>query len=220
MSEFNEPWWYDVDWGKVRDDLHKIVLDSVLPGAESINRNRFRQRIIACVNACAGIPTADLERARQFMPTLAAPLSAEQKAELLNVLEKSPPSAVVAIPEGMECKPKPFAAGTTASEAIQKLRDAGLDAWDKIEDPEAFIRELRSEEPAPLVWRKEPPDRPGWWWLRRHGNEVSMAMIFWSELNELFSATCHGYYDPVSVSDSWFRDCEWAGPIEPPTSTK
>jgi hypothetical protein len=28
-------------------------------------------------------------------------------------------------------------------EMIAKLRAAGLDAWDQIEDPEAFIRELR-----------------------------------------------------------------------------
>jgi hypothetical protein len=30
-------------------------------------------------------------------------------------------------------------------QAIQNLRDAGLDAWDQIEDPEAFIREMRGD---------------------------------------------------------------------------
>jgi len=30
-----------------------------------------------------------------------------------------------------------------ASAAIKELREAGLDAWDKIEDPEAYLREMR-----------------------------------------------------------------------------
>jgi hypothetical protein len=30
-------------------------------------------------------------------------------------------------------------------EMIAELREAGLDAWDEIEDPEAFIRELRDD---------------------------------------------------------------------------
>ena len=32
---------------------------------------------------------------------------------------------------------------------LQKLREAGLSAWDDIEDPEGFIRELRGEEESP-----------------------------------------------------------------------
>jgi len=31
-----------------------------------------------------------------------------------------------------------------AGEAIEQLRDAGLSAWDEIDDPETFVRELRS----------------------------------------------------------------------------
>ena len=32
----------------------------------------------------------------------------------------------------------------SSAEDMKELREAGLDAWDKIPDPDAFIRELRS----------------------------------------------------------------------------
>lgn len=50
----------------------------------------------------------------------------------------------------------------TILETIKELRDAGLDAWDSIPDPEAYLREIRGCRQAEIdVLRAEnPPPTP------------------------------------------------------------
>ncbi len=52
---------------------------------------------------------------------------------------------VVSIAQAALCWPEkpPWLAAEEVDKTIEELRKAGLDAWDKIDDPEAFIRELR-----------------------------------------------------------------------------
>lgn len=45
---------------------------------------------------------------------------------------------------------------------INELREAGLDAWDKIPDPMKKIREMRESE-SPPGYVAEPPAEPGWY---------------------------------------------------------
>src|SRR6185437_1446447 len=66
-------------------------------GEFSVNDPGISDRIVACVNACRGIPTDDLSRASQFMPAMDANLTAEDKAKLLSDLEKAGPLEFVAI---------------------------------------------------------------------------------------------------------------------------
>lgn len=178
MTEFGKPPWR-VETTE-SGSAFLVCGDDEVPGfAEYCNEpemlayriDRLR-RIAACINACAGIPIADLERASRFMPTLAAPLTAKQKAELLSKLETARPSEVIAIPGGME------------------------------------------HRPARLVWRKDPPDKPGWWfWKKSEDGEPfvlevkqrgggGLEVVWWSGDKEL--------------NDPFLAGSLWAGPIEPP----
>jgi len=51
-----------------------------------------------------------------------------------------------------------------------------------------------------LTYSKTPPEEPGWYWVRLHGNFVTIKEVYVPE----------GY--PV---DTW-RNTEWAGPIPKP----
>lgn len=62
----------------------------------------------------------------------------------------------------------------TFDEWRERMRAAGGDAWDKIPDPDAFIREMRGD-PA---WRREPPDRIGWWWVQPEGEEPFVVKVY------------------------------------------
>lgn len=229
MSEFNEPWWLDVDWGKVRDDLHKIVLDSVLPGAESTNRNRFRRRIIACVNACAGIPTEQLEDARRLLLVSGFHMTAAERQEYLErksaeLRDFAAKRTGVSIENDPRSVPplKPFANGTTAGAAIQKLRDAGLDAWDQVADPEAEIRQIRGD-PAPSKWRTDPPDKPGYYWVRfsadgEHGPSDLVEVAENESDGILYFHHCaKARRQFCGMGVQFMTQCEWVGPIQPPT---
>ena len=120
MSVFNEPWEHRKPhgtdtWGDIVDKDGDLLIDTeYFPGLDCV------ERVVACVNACAGIPTDQLSQ--KF---------GEFAAKQTGVSIENDPRSV---PPG-----NPFATGTTAEDAIQKLRDAGLDAWDNIADPEAEI---------------------------------------------------------------------------------
>lgn len=185
MSEFKEPWEAKEDCGwfglydRSTEDFgpHRLIfVDPETVDFPSELRERMA-RVAACVNACAGIPTADLDRASRFLPTLAASLTAEQKSELLSKLEAAEPSEVVAIPTGMEYRP------------------------------------------APLTWRKEPPDRGGWWWRLDVSDRDP-----WPDIVRASWDGCDGeilciedfYETNLSIPASEIRGSLWAGPIEPP----
>lgn len=102
MSEFGEPWRSSGRW---------IISDDGQPIVEIGNYYSLplHDRIIACVNACASIPTEALDRARQFMTALAGNFTPEQKAKLLEELSKAGPCEVVALPDEVEYRPAPLA---------------------------------------------------------------------------------------------------------------
>jgi hypothetical protein len=63
----------------------------------------------------------------------------------------------------------------------------------------------------PLVWTKEKPTVPGWFY-QRNPNHTSPIMweVFWSEPDR-------GVFSPYSEDYEPFSDgCEWAGPIPQP----
>lgn len=64
-----------------------------------------------------------------------------------------------------------------------------------------------------LEWRKEPPDRPGWWW-RRHP-DVEGEPPFIEHVWELEREHGGGLY-VLDLRVEKFTSSEWAGPIEPP----
>lgn len=180
MSEFGEPWeGHAVTSIDERTDA--IMLESRSHGRIKLSFSRgllnadqmqaMQERVAACINACAGISTADLDRASRLMPTLAANLTVEQKAELLSKLETAGPEEVVAIPSEMEYLPEP------------------------------------------LAWRKEPPDRSGWWWMLPPDHEpiaiCAMADRHGHVMVSFGSTICY-------VDDKYLAKCLWAGPIEPP----
>jgi hypothetical protein len=141
VSEFGEPW-------KIEDGLIESR------GGYIFDINKEKERIVACVNACAGIPTEKLVGSELRR-------KADQRAK--------------------------YKAAVEAASANS------------------------------LVWRKEPPDKPGYWWLLRRDSEVSMAMVFWSDIKKCFFTRCDEEYSgSIPVDNSWFRDCKWAGPIQPP----
>lgn len=187
MSEFNEPWRiYD---HSTSDRYGEIFLDCIAGKDRlEIPSGSVAKRIAACVNACAGIPTEALDRARQFMPTLAANFTPEQKAKLLEELSKAGPGEVVALPDQVEYSP------------------------------------------ARLKWRKEPPDKPGWWlmwgeWTSVDGAEVrtmqapEVVRVVTSRGGRRFVRPTWDDFDGTrSGRGTRCKDvCVlWAGPIEPP----
>lgn len=218
MSEFNEPWWLDVDWGKVRDDLHKIVLDSVLPGAEAINRNRFRQRIIACVNACAGIPTDQLEDARRSLLSAGFHMTAAERQEYID--RKSAEFREMAAKRtgvSIENDPRsvPPAHRTPLGVAIEASRPVpGTDLHEvRVKLPEA------QQVPAPLAWRKDPPtSAPSvgydcYWVLAPNGARF-IVKVEGESLGGKPLIYRFGGSMPTTALD--YVGYEWSGPIEPP----
>lgn len=172
MSEYGEPWKYDGQF--IVDESGRRVI-----GEDQCERcyliDEDAERIVACVNACAGIPTADLDRASRFMPTLAGNLTAEQKAELLRNMETAGPLEIVDVPHGMDYRP------------VQPAR------------------------------RKEPPDKPGWWWLI--GPKDTLPLRVFQEVPR--GPLLVRWLDrDVPVIGATFAGSFWAGPIDPPTATE
>lgn len=64
-----------------------------------------------------------------------------------------------------------------------------------------------------MKWRKEPPDKPGWWWCRAPvgGAFIVHCMTFYNESRMLFWDGPKAEY-----CDTMPEDYEWAGPIEEP----
>lgn len=56
MSEYTQEPWYDDKRG------HGVITDVLRRTIATANRPEDSRRIVACVNACAGIPTAEIER--------------------------------------------------------------------------------------------------------------------------------------------------------------
>lgn len=198
MTDFKEPWEFiqrpaDKTYG---EEIVTEIVDAegcVILGLRQEDDAKFikvMERIVACINACAPILTEKLIYLRAgILSGIAA------DAEEANAQRSA----------------KPFAAGTTASAAIQKLRDAGLDGWDRVADPEAEIR----GKSAPLAWRKEPPDSDGIWWHCRDGDKPDLLIVFSDGPDQLVAN--------FAFSPHWKRVLKepisghlWSGPIEPP----
>ena len=63
-----------------------------------------------------------------------------------------------------------------------------------------------------MKWRKEPPDKPGWWWMREPGKSPEIALVAVASWlgGKLFAITT-GAAPPVDTISA-----EWAGPIKEP----
>lgn len=63
-----------------------------------------------------------------------------------------------------------------------------------------------------LAWTKEPPTKPGWYWLRLHGEDDQMMTNVW--VSEVTGSLLVGEGNtPVSA----IKNAVWAGPLEPPS---
>lgn len=62
-----------------------------------------------------------------------------------------------------------------------------------------------------LVWRKEPPDGPGWWWVKAGDAKYIVRIAI--KAGVPMSRGWNGYFP---VSPHW----EWAGPIPLPKEAK
>lgn len=145
MSEFNEPWKVESECDQhgcqdgVRiyasptvHDASPWIADLGHAGAE--DRISIADRIVACLNACAGIPTEQLSK--------------------------------------------------------------------------------KAGEFAPLVWRKEPPDRHGWWfWKKKNDKEPVVLEIMQMASGKLLVS----WWDSDrELTEPMFAESLWAGPIEQP----
>lgn len=93
-------------------------------------------------------------------------------------------------------------------------RDAAIAA---VHDLQQFLRESR------LVWTTETPTREGYYWLRSDKNdfpEVVRISVDYGE-NDTPFVVQSGH--PANTGVQYLRDfkgvgCQWAGPLEVPTS--
>ena len=134
-------------------------------------------------------------------------LTAKNKIEILSVLYG--PYGCTAL----------FVSGITSSigkkecEAMQKAIASALATPEPphITPNDADCKGCPERRPG-LVWTKEPPTVPGWYWQRRIGieNTCTMALItLWD--NEL---RCKTLWDNKQLAR--FKGFEWAGPIPMP----
>lgn len=65
-----------------------------------------------------------------------------------------------------------------------------------------------------LTWRKEPPDKPGWWWCDPVSSSVECLEVF-QDVGELY-VNDPGAMMCMPVGADFYANCKWAGPIEPP----
>ena len=72
--------------------------------------------------------------------------------------------------------------------------------------------EVLPPEPwSPVVWRQEPPDRPGWWWMDSpQRGRIAVEEVV--ELNGRLFLKNNTDADPFE----WYEGSNWAGPLEPP----
>jgi hypothetical protein len=94
MQHTKEPWRID-QYGDIRDSGQRQIYlsgfrTSMVSGAENDDQKANTRRIVACVNACEGIPTEELESCKNtgLIRTVRAKVAAErQRDELLQALE-------------------------------------------------------------------------------------------------------------------------------------
>jgi len=73
-----------------------------------------------------------------------------------------------------------------------------------------------------LTWTTTPPDRPGWWWMRRGSGPLAYCLPMQVlSLNGHMQVHLPGNpYSPTLgdlVIVEHMQDVSWAGPIEEPT---
>lgn len=78
-----------------------------------------------------------------------------------------------------------------------------------------------------LVWRKEPPDQPGWWWVRRGKDDVEhvcvaavpghgLHVVVHEDGRAWIARPLKDVQQDLSVADG----AEWAGPMEEPKEAR
>lgn len=73
-----------------------------------------------------------------------------------------------------------------------------------------------------MMWRKEKPDGPGYWWCRSEqlGHvfyEIEEVRLIYGEL---WYADFEGTYVSWTPITNWGEGSEWYGPVSPPEDVK
>jgi len=64
-----------------------------------------------------------------------------------------------------------------------------------------------------MKWRKEPPDKPGWWWLKRIGDDApEVVLLAWADWQKRFYCISTSGSPPLDRVNAE----SWSGPIEEP----
>lgn len=65
-----------------------------------------------------------------------------------------------------------------------------------------------------MKWRKEPPDKPGWWWLKRIGDDAApeVVLLAWADWQKRFYCISTSGSPPLDSVNAE----SWSGPIEEP----
>ena len=65
-----------------------------------------------------------------------------------------------------------------------------------------------------ILWTKEKPAQPGWYWTRWRGT-LEVVKVAWDKDNK---GTLIDQADPLfhALSDEFYDKYEWAGPLVPP----
>jgi hypothetical protein len=124
-GEYGEPWrFFEDDGGCGVSDAHGRNLawwyDSDMGGESHENAIAKRKRIVACVNACAGIPTEWLEKyGRDAVTTNVVVLTADQKVAIERAFAGAGDAEI------LEVVGDPFAVEKRIQAAMTLLRDHG-----------------------------------------------------------------------------------------------